>query len=238
MSRNCLFTFSSLTVTLRNRVLTDPNGFAIDRVTQASLARYFATGFQHTSTGHKLGPPNCARSLTPNLETTRNMSDDASYISFLNKANADPKSGQGSTMAQSDSTSQRRSDLDPSSSSEALPPSLQRLPDTTYTSDTDSPFEAVLFSYSEARLPSAKDFKTVLKHAHEGTSEEVEELSVQDFDPRGQYKEIIQRVEHAGNEKGGVKVFRVQTSSTRVEYYILTVGDRMLVGVVAKAVES
>src|ERR1700743_2327694 len=45
--------------------------------------------------------------------TIHTMSDDASYMSFLNKANADPKSGQGSTMAESESTSQRRSDLDP-----------------------------------------------------------------------------------------------------------------------------
>jgi hypothetical protein len=166
------------------------------------------------------------------------MSDDASYMSFLNKANADPKAGQGSTMAESESTSQRRSEQDPSSSSDSLPPSLQSLPDVTYASDTDSPFEPVLFSYSGAGLPSVKDFKNVLKNAHKGHSEDVEELSVHDFDPRGQYKEIVQRVEQAGKGESKVKVFRVQTSSTRVEYYVLTVGDRMLVGVLAKAVES
>jgi len=61
-------------------------------------------------------------------------------------------------------------------------------------------------------------------------------LSPEEFDPQNQYKDIIDRVKQAG--KGGVTVFRVQTSKTRVEYYILTVGERMLVGVVAKAVES
>ncbi len=170
------------------------------------------------------------------------MSDDASYMSFLNKANADPKSGQGSTMAESESTSQRHSSFDPTSSStaNALPASLKSLPDVMYTSDTDSPFEPVVFNYSGDGLPSAKEFTTVLSHAHKGKGDvgEVEELSMKDFDPRGEYKEIIQRVEQAGKGKQGAKVFRVEASSTRVEYYVLTVGERNLIGVVAKAVES
>ena len=178
--------------------------------------------------------------FNPDHRPTRAMSDDASYTSFLNKANADPKAGQGTTMAESGSTSQQRSSFDPtsSSSSEALPASLKSLPDVTYTSDTDSPFEPVLFNYSGSDLPSAKEFKKALSHAHKvrGAGAEVEELSVEDFDPRGEYKEIIQRVEQAG--KKGVKVFRVQASSTKVEYYILTVGERNLIGVVTKAVES
>ncbi|KAJ9603069.1 hypothetical protein H2200_012364 [Cladophialophora chaetospira] len=167
------------------------------------------------------------------------MSDDASYMSFLNKANDDPKSGQGSTMIESNSTSQRRSSMDPTSSSDALPASLQSLPDVTFTSDTDSPFEPVLFNYSGDGLPSSKEFKTILSHAHKGrggAAGEVEDLSLNDFDPRGEYKEIIQRVEQAG--KKGVKIFRVQASSTKAEYYILTVGERNLVGVMTKAVES
>ena len=64
---------------------------------------------------------------------------------------------------------------------------------------------------------------------------EVEELTEKEFDPRGQYGEVIGAVKSAGD---GVKIFRAGQSSTRVEYYILTVGDRKLIGVVAKAVES
>lgn len=169
----------------------------------------------------------------------RTMSDDASYMSFLNRANADPKAGQGSTMAESESTSQRQSNIDPTSasSSSALPASLKCLPEITYTSDTDSPFEPIVFNYSGSALPSSEEFKKVLSHAHKKTGE-VEELSIQDFDPRGEYKDIIQRVEQAGRGNKKPKVFRVETSSTRAEYYILTVGDSMLIGVVAKAVES
>jgi hypothetical protein len=165
------------------------------------------------------------------------MSDDASYMSFLNKANADPKAGtaQGSTMAESPSTSSRRSDLDPTSSTSGLPASLQSLPDVMYTSDTDSPFEPVLFNYSGTNLPSVSEFKKVLGQK---IGDEVEELSVDEFDPRGEYKQIVQRVKEAGEGKGGLKVFRVQASKTKVEYYVLNVGEGKLIGVVTKAVES
>ena len=166
------------------------------------------------------------------------MADDASYISFLNKANQDPKAGA--------STSQSRSRLEPTNTSsitsgsdlkpECLPASLQKLPEILYTSDTDAPFEAVVFNYASSSLPSVSDFENFLgAKAKAG----VVELSVEEFDPRGQYKEIIHTVEQAGNgDGGGVKVFRVEISTTHVEYYVLTVGERMLVGVVAKAVES
>ncbi|KIW62227.1 hypothetical protein PV04_10422 [Phialophora macrospora] len=182
-----------------------------------------------------------APSIACHTRTIHTMSDDAAYMSFLDKANADPRSGQGSTMAESESTSQRRSSFDPtsSSSSDALPASLKSLPDITFTSDTDSPFEPVLFNFSGSELPSASEFSTVLSHAHMGKpGVEVEELNVGDFDPRDEYKEIIQRVEQAGKGETGVKVFRVQASSTRAVYYILTVGEKKLIGVATRAVES
>ncbi|KAI1626513.1 hypothetical protein EDD37DRAFT_648935 [Exophiala viscosa] len=167
------------------------------------------------------------------------MSDDASYMSFLNRANADPKAG---GHEQANSTSESRTKFDPTNtssssdvSSETLPASLKSLPDITYTSDTDSPFEPVVFSYSGSKLPSVSDFEKCLSHKGH-TSGSVEELSTQDFDPRNQYQDIIARVEQAGS--GGVKVFRVEVSRTRAEYYILTLGERKLIGVVTKAVES
>ncbi|KEF57444.1 uncharacterized protein A1O9_05361 [Exophiala aquamarina CBS 119918] len=159
------------------------------------------------------------------------MSDDASYTAFLNKANEDPKSGA------SQSTSQTKSKFDPTTTSNSsLPSSLQSIPDTlTYTSDTDSEFQAVVLNYSGDALPSSAEFKKALgAKADQG---EVEELTVQDFDPRGQYTEIIDRVKDAGDGKA-VKVFRVEVGATRVEYYIVTLGDRKLVGVYTKAVES
>lgn len=167
------------------------------------------------------------------------MADDASYAAFLDKANADPKAG--CSREESDSTSQARTKFDPTSTTsqlEALPASLKSLPDITYTSDTDSPFEPVALSYAGIELPSADEFAKSLG-AKGKTVGAVEELTIAEFDPRGEYEEVIEKVAQAASTKSvGVKVFRVEISRTRAEYYILTVGDRMLVGVVVKAVES
>jgi len=164
------------------------------------------------------------------------MADDASYNTFLARANQDPRSGHA---AEGESTSQARSRFDPSSTTstnEAIPTSLRSI-SATYISDTDSAFEPVFFSYASSELPGVEQFEKVLgaKGANAG---KVEEISVKEFDPRGEYSEVVGKVEQAG--KSDVKVFRVEIDErgTRVEYYVLTVGDRSLVGVVAKAVES
>lgn len=170
------------------------------------------------------------------------MADDASYNTFLARANQDPRSGH---TAEGESTSQARSKFDPSSSTstnEAIPASLRDI-EATYTSDTDAEFEPVFFSYASDALPSVAQFKQVLGIKGEN-ARGVQELSVRDFDPRGEYGVVVGKVEQAGkmgaDGKSGVKVFRVEVdhSGTRVEYYVLAVGERSLVGVVAKAVES
>jgi len=86
------------------------------------------------------------------------MSDDASYMSFLEKANADT----GGSREQSTSTSEARTKFDPTkTSTEALPASLKSLPDVTYTSDADFPFEPVTFNYSGSGLPASPSSKSV-----------------------------------------------------------------------------
>ncbi|KAK5958215.1 hypothetical protein OHC33_000057 [Knufia fluminis] len=170
------------------------------------------------------------------------MADDTSYNTFLARANQDPRSGH---EAEGTSTSQARSKFDPSSSTstnEAIPASLRDI-QATYTSDTDSEFEPVFFSYASSELPSVDQFKKVLGVKGENAAG-VQEMSVKEFDPRGSYAEAIGKVEQAGkmekDGKSGVKVFRVEVDErgTRVEYYVISVGERSLVGVVAKAVES
>lgn len=64
----------------------------------------------------------------------------------------------------------------------------------------------------------------------------MQSLSTNEWDPQGQYKEVIQVVEKAG--EGQVKVFRVEMSGARVEYWVLSTKDGRVVGVRAKAVES
>ena len=67
---------------------------------------------------------------------------------------------------------------------------------------------------------------------------DVSMLSANEFDPRGNYKEVIDSVKEAGG--GEVRIFRVHHGKTRAEYYIVSFdskGSRM-VGLKAKAVES
>jgi len=170
------------------------------------------------------------------------MADDASYTTFLARANQDPRSGH---ETEAPSTSQARSKFDPSSSTstnEAIPASLRGI-NATYVSDTDSEFEPVFFNYASDELPSVEEFQKALGAKGQNAGR-VEELSVKDFDPRGEYQGVIGKVEQAGKMggegKSGVKVFRVEVDGrgTRVEYYVVAVGERSLVGVVAKAVES
>lgn len=167
------------------------------------------------------------------------MADDASYSSFLNQA-SQPLSAQ----RQTESTSQARSAFDPTSSNSSAPQSIASLLSTnpTYTSETDSPFTPVFFSYAGSGLPSAEQFSQCLsKSKSHAASGEIEELSVKEFDSRGKYKPVVDAVSQAGEGgKGNVKVYRVEISKTRADYYILTIDDdgRKLVGVVTKAVES
>lgn len=107
----------------------------------------------------------------------------------------------------------------------------------------------MFFSYASDSLPSVEEFKKVLGAKGEN-ADNIEELSFKDFDPRSQYRDVIEKVKQAGedgrgkrgvdldNSGPGAKVFRVEIQRARVEYYIVAVGERSLVGVVAKAVES
>lgn len=156
------------------------------------------------------------------------MADDQSYNTFLTKANQDPSAN----SSQHQSTSQAKSKFDPTTpQTSAVPSALQNL-DTTYTSDADEPFEPVVLDYASHELPDAAQFASCVKK-DEGMVEALEEG---DFDPQGQYKEILSKVKDAGN--GKVRCFRVEVSKTRAEYYVVSVGERKLVGVRAKAVES
>lgn len=73
-----------------------------------------------------------------------------------------------------------------------------------------------------------------------GHTSSVETLSTKDFDPRGEYKDVVSVVEKETD--GKVKVFRIETDRARVEYYVVGVqeasGRKKVVGVKARAVES
>lgn len=71
------------------------------------------------------------------------------------------------------------------------------------------------------------------------SSSSISKISLKDFDPRGDYKEVIDAVSEASNG-ADVGVWKVDVSSTRLEYWVVA-GDKkegVVVGFRAKAVES
>lgn len=77
------------------------------------------------------------------------------------------------------------------------------------------------------------EFRDLIDH-----KADVSTLSANEFDPRGNYKEVMDAVKQAGG--GEVRIFRVHHGKTRAEYYIVSVDatGSKIVGLKAKAVES
>lgn len=78
------------------------------------------------------------------INTTRTMSSDDAYLSFLEKANSDHSAGQ-----QSQAQTQRTQTQTVHANAET-PASLQSI-DTFYISETDEPFEPVVLGFEGAR---------------------------------------------------------------------------------------
>ena len=71
-----------------------------------------------------------------------------------------------------------------------------------------------------------------------GHGSDVSTLNTEEFDPQGQYKDVLRAVEEAGD--GKARVFRLDHGRTRAEYYLISLDMRSqrIVGFKAKAVES
>lgn len=71
-----------------------------------------------------------------------------------------------------------------------------------------------------------------------GHNSTVSTLDAAEFDPRSQYKDVLQAVEKAGDGKS--KVYRVEQGKTRIEYYVVGLDkeNMRIVGLRANAVES
>jgi hypothetical protein len=86
-------------------------------------------------------------------------------------------------------------------------------------------------------LTSIESFKKFLADGDKHESVEVQ--SPEEWDPRGQYKDVIEAVASASSSGQNVKVYRVQHDRARVQYFVLVLGKGgKLIGVSATAVES
>lgn len=164
------------------------------------------------------------------------MASDEDYTSFLEKANQ--STGTAATTSTTSAVSKLPNQADLPSQSSNIPPTLKSL-DVTFTSESDEPFEAFAVLYSSSSPPDAVEFAKVINHKKGKGG--VEELTVKDFDPSGEYAGVVEKVAEAAGNKGEVKCFRVDAGkSTKVLYYVvgLDMEGGRLVGVRAVSVES
>ncbi len=93
-------------------------------------------------------------------------------------------------------------------------------------------------------MPDAAGFARAVGFGSGSSAGQVEEMSVEEFDPRGEYGEVIEAVRKAGGDGSGkeeVKCFRLEGErKSRVFYYVVGLDGKVgrLVGVRAVSVES
>lgn len=82
-------------------------------------------------------------------------------------------------------------------------------------------------------MPRTDEFKDLVGHRAE-----VSTLTTHEFDPNGQYQDVLRAVEKAGD--GKARVFRVHHGKTRAEYYVVGFDEQggKVMGLKAKAVET
>ncbi|PGG99997.1 hypothetical protein GX51_06013 [Blastomyces parvus] len=195
-------------------------------------------------------PPSSPRSSSPETKTTIMSSDDA-YAAFLDKANEDPYKNTPATTQQPEGFVHTKT----TDETTAVPTVLRDV-EMYYISDTDEVFEPVVLSWSGAaqgRWPGVDEFKSLILPSASTTETadmQITILTPSSFDPKNQYATVLHAVKVAaggganGQDTEGVevKVYRVQMSRTRVEYWVVGLDGRgnggRVVGLKARAVES
>ncbi|MCJ1312320.1 hypothetical protein MMC25_005994 [Agyrium rufum] len=154
--------------------------------------------------------------------------DDSAYTDFLDKANQDTGASAQVSSASGGGKSAgiRTVDTD-------VPAHLKGV-DVYYVSDADEPFEPVSLKWEGDSVPGEDEFKSLLN-----AKGDISTLSTKEFDPKGEYKDVLGAVEKVGSD-GEVKIYRIETSGTRVEYWVVGYDKKggRVVGLRAKAVES
>lgn len=189
------------------------------------------------------------------------MSSDDAYTSFLEKANQPLDTSGGSSDGRKPNAGTHSESLRASQQSADIPASLRSL-NATLTSESDEPFEPFSISYRGSRLPDASEFASAIRSEDQDGGTEgglMEELAINEFDPRGDYSEVVEAVRQVapvtstGKEDAEVKCYREEgrgTGKTRVVYYLVVLDSKKqgegnegkdrarLVGVRALSVES
>ncbi|TGO67135.1 hypothetical protein BOTNAR_0047g00020 [Botryotinia narcissicola] len=161
------------------------------------------------------------------------MGSDEDYMAFLDKANEDPSAGTSKATS-----SNKKAEFKTMDDDLDVPSVLVRATkDAWYTSDADEPFVVVALK-CEGGMPDEETFAKLIAHpAPADAAEEIQIMDIGEWDPQGQYKQIVQAVRDA-SKGSDVRVYRVSGEGARVEYWVVGVEGGRLVGAKALSVES
>ncbi|KAL2136682.1 hypothetical protein VTI74DRAFT_2093 [Chaetomium olivicolor] len=170
------------------------------------------------------------------------MSSDQDYMSFLDKANADPSKGVATAQKGQNTEAGKKQFRATQEGVEVPAPLVNVCKEAFYTSDADEPFEAVALAWDEGGkgLPDEEEFAQLIGH-WDPKNAEIEIQDPIDWDRSGQYANVLDAVREAGRGND-VRVYRVVKGGVRVEYWVVTTEGKgkgaKLVGVKALSVES
>jgi len=158
------------------------------------------------------------------------MASDEDYMAFLDKANQDPSAGTAKS-------SSKKAEFKATDAGAKVPAVLSKaVEDKYYISDADEPFEPVYLKTTGKTLPNEVTFAKLVSHPSPKEAE-VQIMDIGEWDPQGQYKELVDAVREA-SKGSDVRVYRITREGSRAEYWLVGLEGGKLVGVKALAVES
>lgn len=183
------------------------------------------------------------------MYSTDTSASDEAYTSFLLNSSRDYSSPAPPGGSKTATTTTNKSIISPPSNPPAGISALHS--SKFYTSDIDSPFEAIEIPLPEASTASKSGvYREVMAQALGVEVEAVRKMSIAEWDPRGEYRDVVDAVQEwiaVGDttKEAEVAVFAVEGQGARVEYFVVGLvrgekdgeGDR-LVGMKVLSVES
>ncbi|RPA86255.1 hypothetical protein BJ508DRAFT_358365 [Ascobolus immersus RN42] len=168
--------------------------------------------------------------------TTIKMADDDAYAAFLKKQ-SDQSAQQDTPPSEVKTTDESDKEFFPYlndiNTFAPTPNLITTLSENYYSSDTDLPFIPVGITAHFFTLPPADKFAELIKV----DADRVKQLTTEEWDPKGQYKEVVEGVKAAAKD-GQAGVYEVDGEGSRKGYFVLGIGEGGLVGVRAGSVES
>ncbi|OBT69698.1 hypothetical protein VE03_00750 [Pseudogymnoascus sp. 23342-1-I1] len=199
--------------------------------------RIFGALSSRTSASPALGPVQAHAQSHPAVSAQqprkqkRGMADDASYLSFLEKANA-PLGGDEGTQTT------RKGGFKTVDEGKEVPRVIREaIEGVVYVSEADEGFEGVSLGTGGRGLVDGESFATLINAP---SGREIEILDISQWDKHGSYKPIVDAIRDA-TAGADVRVYRVPRDATRVEYWVVGAQEGeegRLVGAKALSVES